>query len=83
MLLDITIPESLCNDGDVRLVGGNTNSEGRVEICINSAWGTVCDSGWDTQETSVVCSQLGFLPQGHWHNNCLNFEWRFMSTWTI
>ena len=55
----------MCNDGDVRLVGGSTNSEGRVEICINSAWGTVCDSRWGTPETSVVCSQLGFLSQGH------------------
>ena len=64
LLVDIETPESLCNDGDVRLVGGRSDNEGRVEVCLNHAWGTVCDSSWGTEEANVVCHQLGFLDRG-------------------
>lgn len=53
-----------CVDGDIRLVGGSTTLEGRVEVCFNNAWGAVCDNSFGNEEASVVCSQLGFLRAG-------------------
>ncbi|XP_064397348.1 deleted in malignant brain tumors 1 protein-like isoform X2 [Halichondria panicea] len=50
-----------CNDGAMRLVGGSTVSEGRLEICHNGQWGTICNQGWTHRRAAQVCSRLG-LP---------------------
>lgn len=79
-VLDINTPRADCTDGDVRLANGRTEYEGRVEVCINRAWGTVCTEHherwwwwrerhryryeWSTQNSNTVCKQLGHMRIG-------------------
>ena len=43
----------------------STNGSGRLELCLNNAWGTVCDSSFDDSDAAVACSQvIGFTRNG-------------------
>ena len=42
----------LCTGG-LRLVGGRTSLEGRVEIFHDGQWGTICDDGWGLEDAQV------------------------------
>ena len=49
----------VCTTGDIRLRDGVTSYEGRVEVCYNNVWGTVCQGSWTHQDAMVACRQLG------------------------
>ena len=63
----ISTPFAQCTDGELRLMNGTNISEGRVEICINRAWGSVCDQGFTKEDATVVCRQLGLLQDESTH----------------
>ena len=69
-----------CEDGEVRLSGGvvddqNFTMDGRVEICFNNAWGSVCNNSFRIIDAQVACNQLpGFNREGL-------FDFRLLIAW--
>ena len=57
------VSPAVCNDGEVKLVNGYSPHDGRVEVCGNGTWGTICAVLWDAHDSAVVCSMLGY-PKG-------------------
>ena len=47
-----------CTLGDVRLMNGTSELEGRVEVCFGNLWGTICHNSWDNRDAGVICKQL-------------------------
>ena len=54
-----------CNNQTIRLVGGATSWEGRVEVCADGRWGTVCDEGWTNQSADLMCTHFGYPGEGN------------------
>ena len=53
-----------CDNSSVRLVDGYTNHDGRVEVCVDGQWGTVCNNNQE-EIAETICSQLGFAVTGN------------------
>ena len=58
MTLMVLIAE--CNESEVKLVDGASTEDGRMVICFNGLWGSVCHNNWDDHDAEVVCKQLGY-----------------------
>ncbi len=62
-----------CADEETRLVGGTTDREGRVEVCVGGRrWRTVCTGSQDLEVTAIaVCLRIGIrslVLEGDDHN---------------
>ena len=64
LIRTITSTLGNCRHGEVRLANSTAGRSGRVEVCINQQWGSVCDDYWDSSDATVVCRQLGLQTQG-------------------
>ena len=66
--------------GDIRLMGGRSALEGRVEVCsTGKVWNRICNDGWDNDDAKVVCRQLGLSPVGKqvYQHTCLLYsKWK-------
>ena len=56
--------EAQYRDGDIRLVGGSYQWEGRVEIYFSGTWGTITDSQWTSNDAQAVCRKMGYFKPG-------------------
>ena len=60
-LLDIAREENHTDTVGVRLVGGRTEREGRLQVEMDGEWGTVCDYGWTIESAAIACQQMGYV----------------------
>lgn len=51
-------------EGSLRLVKGDIDRQGTVEVCLEGLWGRVCDDQWGVPDAAVVCRQLGYPFDG-------------------
>ena len=81
--IDAATEQSNCTDGELRLIGSGTTNQGRLELCMNGAWGSVCDSEgvFTKDEAKVACRQLGKLQVEGWVLK--NFTWNFFTCFII
>lgn len=58
----LCLPLLGCTNGQIRLMDGSepsNGSKGRVEICYNNVYGTICDDLWDESAARVACGGRG------------------------
>ena len=55
-----TLDPGMCDEGTFRLVDGDIEQEGRVEVCYYGVWGAICDADWNEIDAYVLCRQLGY-----------------------
>ena len=57
--------DTTCENGDLRLDTSDTPVGGKLEICYDGVWGSVCNEQWTIEDARVACNQLGQPLQGN------------------
>ena len=53
-----------CTFGDVRLAASTYSGIGRIEVCQDGSWGTICSNAWDDLDASIACRASGYSAYG-------------------
>ena len=55
-----------CTDGEIKIIPYSSYSKliGRLEVCVNGAWGVICRDFFDNNDAAVACKQLGYSSIG-------------------
>ena len=53
-----------CSNGQLRLSGGSSPLDGRLEICYNNVWFAMCYTYNRIANQKVICEALGYSSQG-------------------
>ena len=66
--------DTACVNDTLRLVGGQNAKEGRVQVCYNGEWHSICSDNWSEMdgEADVVCSTLDYSTE--LGQQCLNIK---------
>ena len=70
----VIVPDTTdnCTYGEIRLINGQSQYEGLVEICNNGRWEFICTSYWDSSDAKVACRQLGYTDIGKYIKDMCN-----------
>ena len=60
----LALADSLCKNGDLRLDTSDAAIGGRLEICYDGIWGSICNEEWTIEDARVACKQLGLPLEG-------------------
>ena len=63
-LAKVECMDAECVEGNVKIIGGLNETEGRVEVCLGGSWGGICEDSWTYEDAQVVCKQLGYPYTG-------------------
>ena len=76
IIIDTAFADSLCENGDLRLDVSNAAVGGRLEVCYDGVWGSVCNEQWTITDARVACRQLGLPLEG----NTINYGFCVISS---
>ena len=69
--------------GDVRLVGGSYQWEGRLETFFAGSWGTITDSDWTSEDAQAVCRTMGYFRPGEIYKQVVHTKGFVRSSYTL
>ena len=53
-----------CVNGTLRLRDGYSSRNGRLEVCVNEVWSTICGTDFTDELAGVACAALGASSEG-------------------